>query len=73
MLKELDQLSKRQYVPAISRAKIYIGLNEKDHAFKALDQALDERAWEFGMLKTGYIFDPLRRIDDSQTYCIASA
>jgi DNA-binding winged helix-turn-helix (wHTH) protein/TolB-like protein/Tfp pilus assembly protein PilF len=60
ILKELDQLSSHQNVPAICRAKIYIGLNEKDRAFEALDQALDERAWEFGMVKTGYLFDPLR-------------
>jgi len=60
MLKRLDQLSLSRHVPAITRAKIYIGLKEKDRAFKALDQALEERAWEFGTLKTGYIFEPLR-------------
>jgi hypothetical protein len=60
MLKDLDQLSLRKHVPAISRLKIYIGLNDKDRAFEALDQALAERAWEFGTLKTGYIFDSLR-------------
>jgi tetratricopeptide (TPR) repeat protein len=61
MLKQLDQLSLSRHVPAISRAKIYIGLNEKDRAFKWLDQALNERAWEFGTLKVGYIFEPLRK------------
>jgi hypothetical protein len=43
-----------------ARAKIYIGLNEKDRVFEALDQVLDERAWELGTLKTGYTFDSLR-------------
>ena len=60
MLKELDQLSKRQPVPAIYQAKIYIGLREKDRAFKSLDQALEEHAWELGTIKVNFIFDPLR-------------
>src|SRR5262249_53393284 len=51
MLAELEELSKRGYVPATLRALIYIGLGEKDQAFAWLDKAYAERDWRLQGLK----------------------
>jgi len=60
MLAELDERSKREYVPASTRALIYIGLGDKDQAFVWLDRAYDERDWRLRELKTQPMFDSLR-------------
>ena len=60
MLAELNEISKHEYVPASSRALIYIGLGEKDQAFAWLDKAYEERDWRLRELKTQPIFDSLR-------------
>jgi len=60
MLAELDERSKREYVPASSRALIYMGLGDKDQAFAWLDRAYNERDWRLRELKTQPMFDSLR-------------
>ncbi len=47
MLEELADLSCHQYVPAYFFARIFIGLGDKDRAFKFLDMAYEER---YGLL-----------------------
>jgi serine/threonine protein kinase/Tfp pilus assembly protein PilF len=61
VLRELEELSARQYVPAFFFAKVYIGLGDLDHAFKFLDRAYDERYGLLGYMNVEPIFDPLRQ------------
>jgi serine/threonine-protein kinase len=44
LLQELNELSKRRYVPAYQLAVVYAGLDEKDNAFKQLENAYAERS-----------------------------
>ena len=59
IIDELKEQSKREYVPAISFAWIYIGLSEKEHSLEWLEKAYEEhdRALD---IKGGPWFDPLR-------------
>jgi tetratricopeptide (TPR) repeat protein len=62
ILEQLDELSKRRYVPAIFRAIIYTGLGERDQAMEWLEKANAERSgigvpWN---PKVFPLFDPLR-------------
>ncbi|MEW6128953.1 MAG: protein kinase [Acidobacteriota bacterium] len=47
LLEELGDLSCHQYVPAYFLARIFVGLGDKDRAFKFLDMAFEER---YGLL-----------------------
>jgi len=60
LLDELQGLSRQRYVSAISRAVIYIGLGEKDAAFKWLERACQEHDPWLGWLNADPIFDSLR-------------
>jgi len=62
VLDRLSDLSKQKYVPAWSRAVIYLGLGEKDKAFEWLEKAYQERSTATGLcvLKVSPLFDPLR-------------
>ncbi len=60
ILKELDELQKRQHVSSLEIALVYIGLEEREQAFAWLEKAYHERAWVLGFLKVEPIFDPLR-------------
>ena len=60
LLDELEGLSRQRYVSAISRAVIYIGLGEKDAAFKWLERACQEHDPWLGWLNADPIFDSLR-------------
>ena len=44
ILHELLQMSSRQYVSPYSIALVYVGLDQKDEAFRWLDKAYDERS-----------------------------
>ena len=44
ILRELLQMSARQYVSPYSIALVYVGLGDKDGAFQWLDKAYDERS-----------------------------
>jgi DNA-binding winged helix-turn-helix (wHTH) protein/TolB-like protein/Flp pilus assembly protein TadD len=60
VLAELDQLSKREYVPAFHRAYIYIGLGDKERAFEWLEKAYKDREWYLWLLKQEMVADPIR-------------
>lgn len=60
VLAELERVSKRRYVPALYRAGIYVGLEEKEQAFEWLGRAVEERSTYVIQLKIEPVFDPLR-------------
>jgi eukaryotic-like serine/threonine-protein kinase len=61
VLDQLNDLSKRKYVPAWFRAIIYVGLGEKDKAFEWLEKSYEDRSIGFGSaIKVDPIWDPLR-------------
>jgi hypothetical protein len=39
---------------------VYIGLDDKERAFEWLEKAYDSRAYWLRLLKTDFIYDPLR-------------
>ena len=62
-LDKLEELAKKKYVPAGSRARIYAGLGDKDKTFQWLETAYAERSIAgtlLGMIKVDPVFDPLR-------------
>lgn len=59
-LEELSQKEKDKPVPAQEKAIIYIGLNDKDKAFKYLEQAYAERFSSLISLTTDPLFADLR-------------
>ena len=60
LLGQLEELSKRKYVPPFFIASIYIGLGEKDRAFEWLEKAYQERSTHLVNLKVQPVFDPIR-------------
>jgi tetratricopeptide (TPR) repeat protein len=60
VLVQLEQLSKRRYVPAYFVAVIYIGLGQKEQALQWLGRAYDERSDELVYIKVEPRLDPLR-------------
>lgn len=77
VLEQLNQLAKREYVPAVCRAKIYGFLGEKDRAFEWLQKSYNDRSIaslaeikvdpEFDALRSDARFqDLLRRMNLSQ-------
>ncbi|MCC6862906.1 MAG: tetratricopeptide repeat protein, partial [Bryobacterales bacterium] len=50
-IRELAALSERRYVSAFDTALIYMGLGDRDRAFRWLDKALAERCYEMVWLK----------------------
>jgi len=61
VLDKLNQLSKQKYVPAVSLARIYVGLGEKDKAFEWLGRAYQDGSIGGGTgVAVDPIFDPLR-------------
>jgi TolB-like protein/DNA-binding winged helix-turn-helix (wHTH) protein len=61
VLARLNELSKREFVSAVWRAKVYAGLQEKDNAFEWLEKAFEDRSIvSVGFIKTNPMFDPLR-------------
>src|SRR5215469_6617901 len=66
-LDELTALSKQRYVSSGSFALVYIGLGDKDEAFRWLEKAYEEHSFALAFLKVSPAFDPLRsdsRFDD---------
>jgi serine/threonine protein kinase/Flp pilus assembly protein TadD len=57
---ELKELSRRRYIQPYDIAIIYIGLGERDEAFKWLGQACQERNGFLVFLKVDPIFESLR-------------
>jgi tetratricopeptide (TPR) repeat protein len=60
ILKELDRLSSEKNVHPHERAMIYIGLNDRDNAFKWLEQSKAERFASIPYLMTEPVYDSLR-------------
>ncbi len=61
VLDQLNQLSKQEYVPAVYRAQIYVGLGEKDQAFEWLEKSYEDRSIaSLAEIKVDPQFDPLR-------------
>ena len=60
ILKELQDWSKRSYVPAYNFAELYVGLGDKEKALAALGQAHDDRSMAVTFLKDDPRFDDLR-------------
>jgi tetratricopeptide (TPR) repeat protein len=55
-----DADSGKKYVSQYSFALIYTGLGDRDRAFAALDNALEERPWDLSEAKVSPLLDPLR-------------
>lgn len=60
MLVSLLDLSRKQYVPAISIAEVYAGLGDKARALEWLEKAYEERSRKFSHLKVDPQWDSLR-------------
>jgi tetratricopeptide (TPR) repeat protein len=59
-LDSLLQLSRKQYVPAISIAEVYAGLGDKAQALEWLEKAYEERSRIFFVLKVDPTWNSLR-------------
>jgi TolB-like protein/Tfp pilus assembly protein PilF len=60
LLTRLQGLSGSRYVPSLYIALVYVGLGEKDQAFRWLDKAYEERCEYLIYLSTEPLADPLR-------------
>jgi len=60
VLDELEQLSKRSYVPPDNIALVYLGLGKKNLTFEYLEKAYEDRSVGLSWLKADPIFDSLR-------------
>jgi Flp pilus assembly protein TadD len=60
ILNELEERSKRRYVPPYDVALVYVALGQKDNAFTWLEKAFEERSDFKAELRVGPILDPLR-------------
>ena len=60
LLKELEEMSARQYVSPLDFAFIYTGLGDKEQAFAYLEKAYQERTTWLMWIKVDPRFDPLR-------------
>ena len=62
VLEQLSELSKQEYISAVYRATIYVGLGEKNKAFEWLEKAYEDRSIGgvvYG-IKVDPVYDPLR-------------
>ncbi len=62
VLDQLNELSKRKYVSAVSKVVVYVGLGENDKAFEWLEKAYEDRSLggPLSSIKVDPFFDPLR-------------
>jgi TolB-like protein/Flp pilus assembly protein TadD len=60
ILKQLQELSKRQYVTSYEVGRIYAALGQKDEAFRRLEAAYEQRSNWMVLLKVDPLFDDLR-------------
>ena len=59
-LDQLIELSRTRYVPAMTIARVYAGLGQKDKAFEWLEKSYEERSLLLAFVKVISTFDPLR-------------
>lgn len=60
LLNELQQRSKKGFVPARAFIDAYVGLGDNDRAFASLEQAYKDQSNVLQFLKVSPEFDPLR-------------
>ena len=60
VLAQLNSLSHRRYVPALYQAVVYIGLGDRNNAFRYLDAAIEEHDDRLIYLTVEPLADPLR-------------
>ena len=60
IIKQLDELNKKQHVERYNVAVIYAALGEKDKAFAELEKAFTTRDWGIARLSVDPFLDPLR-------------
>jgi DNA-binding winged helix-turn-helix (wHTH) protein/TolB-like protein/tetratricopeptide (TPR) repeat protein len=60
LVSELNQLSRRQYVPAFSVALVYVGLGDRDRALEWLARSYQDRSTHMVYAKVDPLLDPLR-------------
>jgi eukaryotic-like serine/threonine-protein kinase len=60
VLRQLDELAKRQYAERFGPATIYAALGEKDKAFAELEKSFIARDWGIARLTVDYSIDSLR-------------
>jgi DNA-binding winged helix-turn-helix (wHTH) protein/TolB-like protein/Tfp pilus assembly protein PilF len=60
VLDDLLKLARTRFVSSYYVAGVFVGLGDRDRAFKWLERACDERASMLGTLKVDPAFDPLR-------------
>jgi len=60
IIRELDELAKTDVVPPSEKAIIYIGLGDKELAFRQLEACFEERNASLAFLTTDPIYDSLR-------------
>ena len=60
ILDELEELSRKEYVPRYYKALVYAGLEQKDQAFAELEGAFREHDVTMVILDTDPIMDSLR-------------
>jgi eukaryotic-like serine/threonine-protein kinase len=61
ILTDLQQLSKRKYIPPASIANVLAHMGgRKDEAFKEMERSYEDRSWIMCQLKVNPVFDPLR-------------
>ena len=59
-LDRLNDISVKKYVSPMYKAIIYIGLGNKDQAFRYLEKAYEDRTFFLVFMKVAMWFDPLR-------------
>jgi tetratricopeptide (TPR) repeat protein len=59
MLAQLETAARRRYVDHANIAEIYVALGEKDAAFKALEQAYNDRSQPLALVWSNPEFGPL--------------
>ena len=60
VLRELEEVGQRKYVPPYHKAYVYTGLGEHDRALDALEQSFDERAGAIYGIKGSFLLEPLQ-------------
>ncbi|MGH9356364.1 MAG: TPR end-of-group domain-containing protein, partial [Terriglobia bacterium] len=59
MVEKLAQRARRQFVPAFSRALIYIGLGESDRALEWLEKSCEDRSTYMVFARVEPLLDPV--------------
>ncbi|MGH8305654.1 MAG: winged helix-turn-helix domain-containing protein [Steroidobacteraceae bacterium] len=69
VLRELEVRARRRYVPPLHRALVLLGRGERQGAFEALQQSLEERDVRLTFLAVEPRWDPLRTAPEFDSIC----